>query len=97
MVFFSPAHREIGVILAVQPRSPLSPSLVVPMGYKRPVTHTCCCNSTRSSAPRGRSRGWSSLADIFDHVFAIVPAFGLRVFQSPSGADLGRLAQAFDK
>ncbi|MDG1581526.1 mechanosensitive ion channel family protein [Pseudomonas sp. GOM6] len=26
-------------------------------------------------------------ADIFDHLLAILPAFGLRVFQSPSGAD----------
>jgi miniconductance mechanosensitive channel len=27
-------------------------------------------------------------ADIFDHIFAIVPEFGLRVFQKPSGKDL---------
>lgn len=27
-------------------------------------------------------------ADIFDHLLAILPAFGLRVFQNPSGADL---------
>ena len=26
-------------------------------------------------------------ADVFDHVLAIVPEFGLRVFQSPQGAD----------
>ena len=26
-------------------------------------------------------------ADVFDHVLAIIPEFGLRVFQSPSGAD----------
>jgi miniconductance mechanosensitive channel len=26
-------------------------------------------------------------ADIFDHVFAIVPEFELRVFQNPSGGD----------
>ncbi|WP_302458587.1 mechanosensitive ion channel family protein [Mediterranea massiliensis] len=31
-------------------------------------------------------------ADVFDHVLAIIPEFGLRVFQSPSGADLQRLA-----
>lgn len=30
-------------------------------------------------------------ADIFDHVLAIIPEFDLRVFQSPSGADLHRL------
>ena len=27
-------------------------------------------------------------ADIFDHIFAILPEFGLRVFQNPSGQDL---------
>lgn len=27
-------------------------------------------------------------ADVFDHVLAIIPEFGLRVFQSPSGEDL---------
>jgi miniconductance mechanosensitive channel len=30
-------------------------------------------------------------ADVFDHLLAIVPAFGLRVFQNPAGADI-RLA-----
>ncbi len=30
-------------------------------------------------------------ADVFDHVLAIIPEFGLRVFQSPSGADFERL------
>lgn len=29
-------------------------------------------------------------ADVFDHVLAIIPEFGLRVFQSPSGADFRR-------
>jgi miniconductance mechanosensitive channel len=29
--------------------------------------------------------------DIFDHVLAMVPEFGLRVFQNPSGADLAAL------
>ena len=28
------------------------------------------------------------MADIFDHVFAIVPQFGLQVFQSPTGRDV---------
>lgn len=32
-------------------------------------------------------------ADVFDHVLAIIPEFGLRVFQSPSGADLQRLGE----
>jgi miniconductance mechanosensitive channel len=27
-------------------------------------------------------------ADIFDHIYAILPEFGLRVFQEPSGADM---------
>lgn len=31
-------------------------------------------------------------ADIFDHLLAVVPFFGLRVYQAPSGADIGRLA-----
>jgi len=30
-------------------------------------------------------------SDLFDHIFALVPEFGLRAFQSPSGADLARL------
>lgn len=29
-------------------------------------------------------------ADVFDHVFAIAPEFGLRIFQSPSGNDFAR-------
>jgi miniconductance mechanosensitive channel len=28
-------------------------------------------------------------ADVFDHLLAILPAFGLRVFQKPGGSDLG--------
>ena len=31
-------------------------------------------------------------ADLFDHIIALAPEFGLRVFQSPAGFDLGRLA-----
>ncbi|MCZ6784855.1 MAG: mechanosensitive ion channel [Proteobacteria bacterium] len=31
-------------------------------------------------------------ADIFDHLLAVLPDFGLRAFQSPSGADLARIA-----
>ena len=30
-------------------------------------------------------------ADVFDHVLAIIPEFGLRVFQNPSGEDLRRI------
>jgi miniconductance mechanosensitive channel len=37
-------------------------------------------------------------ADIFDHILAAIPEFGLRVFQQPSGADVTALAgSAFDK
>lgn len=32
-------------------------------------------------------------ADIFDHVFAVAPEFGLRVFQEPTGADFQSLRQ----
>lgn len=33
-------------------------------------------------------------ADIFDHLIAILPEFGLRLFQQPSGLDLARLGAA---
>ena len=33
-------------------------------------------------------------ADVFDHLLAMVPEFGLRVFQNPTGADMARLAGA---
>lgn len=33
-------------------------------------------------------------ADVFDHLLAIVPEFGLQVFQQPSGADLRPLVRA---
>lgn len=33
-------------------------------------------------------------ADIFDHLIAVLPEFGLRVFQSPAGGDLAKLAPA---
>ena len=32
-------------------------------------------------------------SDIFDHLFAIAPEFGLRVFQNPSGADLRNIVE----
>ncbi|HYX10116.1 MAG TPA: mechanosensitive ion channel domain-containing protein [Bacteroidales bacterium] len=31
-------------------------------------------------------------ADIFDHIIAVIPEFGLRVFQNPTGEDFARLA-----
>lgn len=36
-------------------------------------------------------------ADIFDHIFAIIPEFGLRVYQEPSGGDFNRLALAIQE
>ncbi|QDX28231.1 mechanosensitive ion channel [Sphingomonas suaedae] len=42
--------------------------------------------------------GWDDYeaiqADIFDHLLAILPEFGLRLFQEPSGLDLGQLRAA---
>ena len=32
-------------------------------------------------------------ADIFDHIFAVIPEFELRVFQEPSGADIEKIAR----
>lgn len=32
-------------------------------------------------------------SDIFDHLFAVAPEFGLRVFQNPSGADLRTMVE----
>jgi len=26
--------------------------------------------------------------DIFDHIFAVIPEFGLKIFQSPAGTDM---------
>jgi miniconductance mechanosensitive channel len=40
-------------------------------------------------------------SDIFDHLLAILPEFGLRVFQHPSGADMregyGSVSQLFSR
>ena len=33
----------------------------------------------------------SIMADIFDHLLAILPEFGLRIFQEPSGTDFQRI------
>jgi miniconductance mechanosensitive channel len=33
-------------------------------------------------------------SDIFDHILAILPEFGLRLFQKPAGTDLAGLAKA---
>lgn len=41
-------------------------------------------------------QAWASYesiqADIFDHILAIIPEFGLRVFQNPTGEDFSKLA-----
>lgn len=34
-------------------------------------------------------------ADIFDHIMAVIPQFGLRVYQSPTGDDISTLADRF--
>ncbi|EXF44145.1 mechanosensitive ion channel family protein [Pseudomonas sp. BAY1663] len=35
-------------------------------------------------------------SDIFDHLLAILPEFGLRVFQHPSGADMREWRQSLE-
>lgn len=36
-------------------------------------------------------------SDIFDHVFAVLPEFGLRVYQSPTGYDLQQIGKVYLK
>ncbi len=47
-----------------------------------------------------RDQAWVNFeaiqADIFDHIFAVAPEFGLRIYQAPSGADLARLGAGQD-
>ena len=42
-----------------------------------------------------RDKVWANYeaiqADILDHILAVIPEFGLRVYQQPSGADLRQL------
>jgi len=52
-----------------------------------PIELYCFANTTAWAAYE------SIQADIFDHVLAIVPRFGLRTFQSPTGADVAGLAE----
>lgn len=35
-------------------------------------------------------------ADIFDHIFAVLPEFGLRVYQSPTGYDMQQLGSTLN-
>ncbi|WP_068829805.1 mechanosensitive ion channel family protein [Pseudomonas sp. BMS12] len=51
-----------------------------------PLEIYCFTNTTTWLAYEGIQ------ADIFDHLLAILPAFGLRVFQNPSGVDFRALA-----
>ncbi len=36
-------------------------------------------------------------ADIFDHLLSVIPEFGLRVYQEPSGSDLQAIARAVER
>ena len=42
-----------------------------------------------------RDKNWIAYervqADVFDHILAVIPVFGLQVFQEPSGKDLKEL------
>lgn len=53
-----------------------------------PVEIYCFTNTTAWAAYEGIQ------ADIFDHLLAILPEFGLRVFQQPSGADMHQWVRA---
>ena len=53
-----------------------------------PLEIYCFTNSTAWAAYEGIQ------SDIFDHLLAILPEFGLRVFQHPSGADMRELRNA---
>jgi miniconductance mechanosensitive channel len=53
-----------------------------------PIEIYCFTNTTNWSAYEGIQ------ADLFDHLLAVAPEFGLRLFQSPTGGDVTRLAEA---
>jgi miniconductance mechanosensitive channel len=53
-----------------------------------PIEIYCFTNTTNWNAYEAIQ------ADIFDHLLAIAPEFGLRVFQSPTGSDVTHLAEA---
>ena len=42
-----------------------------------------------------KDKAWANYeaiqADIFDHIFAVIPEFELRAFQEPSGADISKI------
>ena len=56
-----------------------------------PLEIYCFTNTTAWGAYEGIQ------ADIFDHLYAILPEFDLRVFQSPSGLDLQILSSCRSK
>ena len=74
------AHPKIhqGMTLLVRQLQPTDRGL--------PIELYCFTNTTEWGAYE------SIQADIFDHLFAILPELGLRAFQSPAGSDLARLA-----
>ena len=53
-----------------------------------PIEVYCFCNDTNWFNYEGIQ------SDIFDHLFAIVPEFGLQLYQNPTGADIRRLTAA---
>ena len=50
-----------------------------------PIEVYCFCNDTNWFNYEGIQ------SDIFDHLFAMVPEFGLQLYQNPTGADIRRL------
>lgn len=69
-----------GMTLMVRQLDPTSDGL--------PMEVYCFTNTTEWVAYEGIQ------SDIFDHLLAILPEFGLRVFQHPSGADLRSIVNA---
>ena len=76
--------------LAAHPRIHDGMTLLVrqlqPTDRGLPIELYCFTNTTDWNAYEGIQ------ADIFDHLFAILPEFGLRAFQSPAGSDVASLA-----
>jgi miniconductance mechanosensitive channel len=73
-------HVHQGMTLMVRQLSPTSDGL--------PLEIYCFTNTTAWVAYEGIQ------SDIFDHLLAILPEFGLRVFQHPSGTDMRAWNQA---
>jgi miniconductance mechanosensitive channel len=74
------SHVHQGMTLMVRQLSPTSDGL--------PLEIYCFTNTTAWVAYEGIQ------SDIFDHLLAILPEFGLRVFQHPSGTDMRAWNQA---